>query len=479
MAAPKGAIPVDENELLPRGAVALPDLNAGPSYAQSVANPEEHTLAGFGRNLMTSGGQFFGGLGHAALHPIDTANAMMNLINGATVLPANRAIARLYGHNNPQTPEEGMVSNLARDYKTHYGSLPALGETIYQDPFRVASDVSMLAGGAGTALKGMGKASELAGLTRFASPLASAAQKVSAVGDVLNPATVPLKAAGALVRAPAVPLVKSALGLKGNEAADAARAALEETRGIRMGTISESAKQQLAGLRAKQGAIIGGATSPVSLAPARQVVENAIGGAEAGNEIPTHLFPMQEHLNIAHPGFPGTVLPAAEPLAPARLAELQSPADFLKMRQRFGKQFTKFDVGRPLTKEALQVGNEAYGALTGELHRAVPELLPVDTRLHNLIPVRQAAETLGKRPGMLDRTIGRLSARTGSLMAPLGGLYAGGLPAGGAVLAGQEALAEPAVRMLGGRFHYGLGTALGLPTIRRLMPLIHTSQEGQ
>lgn len=144
-------------------------LEAG---SKPPALSEPKSVGGFGRNVASSAGKFAQGIGSAVMHPIDTAMNMGDVAYGG-VLKGMKAVG-IPGELSPEEQQQvGKFDGLVDTYKNRYGSMEKIGDTLYTDPVGVAADVSMVAGGAGAALKGAG--------------FAKAAQKANAVSQATNP----------------------------------------------------------------------------------------------------------------------------------------------------------------------------------------------------------------------------------------------------------------------------------------------------
>jgi hypothetical protein len=488
-----------------------PDITAamGKLYPGPSKPSDEHTVLGFVKNLLTSGMGMAGNIGHALVHPIDTMQGMADVVAGGA--------SKLGVHppGKPLTAEEGKFTNLVNDYKQHYGSLHDIGETLYHDPARVGSDVAALAGGAGGVLKGGSRLAEAASLPRAASALNAGSKVAGVVGDVANPATLPLMGVGAGLKAVGPPLAESALGIRGQTHAFGAtpgKAVLEETRGIRPSTIERSAQSKLGELNNALEGRAANTRAPASLVPARTVLENASAKAAGANSAatPAELSPMAQQLTEPRPGFTGAteyapgahtpisfqqqpvaglVQPSGAPVTRPQLvrgpspepvvAAEQTPLDLLKMKRQFGQDFVNWNPVIPRSPGANTVGRQAYHALAQELNDVVPGAESLNQRISSLVPVAQRAKLTDLNAGPIQRGLNRFAAPTGGMIPALFGLREGGLPGLMTMIAGQETLGSPAVRMAAARGLFGGGKFLGSPTLRRSLPLVNTGERGQ
>jgi hypothetical protein len=226
-------------------------------------------------------------------------------------------------------------------------------------------------------------------------------------------------------------------------------------------------------LRQRPSAPIGQAPIPTteanasaSLVPARSAVSNAMGSAERQNAAGTHgqLQNMQDFLSRRFST--GEQIP-----------ENVTPRDLLDLRRGFNEEHGRWNPD--LHDTTVSTGRQAYGGLTGEFHRVLPEAEPLDTRISNLIPVKNRASIAALGDNTLQKTLGRVAAHTGG---GLGGYYGGvegykhggiGGAIGGAALgvAAPEFLSSPEGQMLMARRMYGAralgplqGAILNLPS---------------
>ena len=282
---------------------------------------------------------------------------------------------------------------------------------------------------------------------------------------ILSTAAIPslMGKAGRGISRGAEPIAENALGIRNVDrklGRNVGRAALDETSGVRLETVARQAGDKIADLTTQRDAALANSPNQVSLKPARSIIDDAIARAGAGNSDTSHIAPLYDQLNEPKPGFAGsasrinTPAPGAlGPSGPLRISELQDPMNALAIRQRLGNDFTKFDAARPVSNETKSIGNRAYGAITNEIHSAVPESAPLDRRISNLIPVKDSAAVKDLAPSTSGQVLARLGAKTGSLAA---GTMAGahyGSPVAGAVMGAilPELLSDPTAQMIAAR----------------------------
>lgn len=128
------------------------------------------------------------GLIQAISSPVQTAQSMVDVARGgfynAMPEPVQRGLTAVAPYNPFGKPEDlqrsQAVANLVgQDFAKTYGTGEGFKQTVEEDPFRILSDVSMLAGGAGAGLKA----------ANIGAKTAQAGNVLSAASNVLNPVT--------------------------------------------------------------------------------------------------------------------------------------------------------------------------------------------------------------------------------------------------------------------------------------------------
>jgi hypothetical protein len=128
------------------------------------------------------------------------------------------------------------------------------------------------------------------------------------------------------------------------------------------------------------------------------------------------------------------------------LSAYQSAESALNLKRGLRDQFVKSwnpDAGPQLAKD---VARGASGVLDQQLDHALgPQFKSTNQRISSLIPVQDAAESVGRNAGVAQRVGGRLKAHTGALTGGAFGASAGshafGLP--GAIVGGGLGLLVP------------------------------------
>ncbi len=174
---------------------------SAPAAPQPVAAP---SVGGFVSNLGSSAFKFAENTAHAVNHPIDTINAVGNTVEGAAneYLPGYSRLKTATG----ATPEEMQHQNATIDaFKQNlvkrYGSLDALGHTLYTDPVGTLADLSAVVGGVGGAARGVGAIADAAGAADVASGASRVAGVAQGVSDATNPLSLAVKGAQAVLPA--------------------------------------------------------------------------------------------------------------------------------------------------------------------------------------------------------------------------------------------------------------------------------------
>lgn len=312
----------------------------------------------------------------------------------------------------------------------------------------------------------------------------------------------------------AVPLAKTALRLPGKAdayGATPAKALLEETQGVRPSTIQVSAQKRIADLTSEQDSAARASTTPGSLLPARQVVNDAMSKAAGRNSTatPAEALPMQRFLNEPAKGFkgattypPGSHTPISfaegppspilsatgQPIpgptniirgaSPSRVvAPDQSASDLLGMRRQFDQDFIRNWNPTANTKGALGTARNTYRALGREVDKAIPGGAERDQRIQSLIPVEQGAKAASLSPTLGQRVLSRVARPTGGMVPALIGLREGGPLGAAAGLTAAEAAASPVPLMIGARGLHGAGKITVPPVLHQ--PLTRNKRERE
>jgi len=308
------------------------------------------------------------------------------------------------------------------------------------------------------------------------------------VGDVSSAVTGPLlsRGVGAMMKAPAPMLAKSALGINGRTEAYGAtpgKAILEETRGVSPATIEESARARMTDLGNQLEGRARATTTPLSLVPARERLSGISSDAAAANSrvTPREVSPMLRQLTEPQPGFTGrteypagahtpiTISPgmSGDPMplvrgrAPSQVvAPEQSATDFLGMKRQFDKDFISNWSPAANTKGQLGVARQAYGEMAREFNSKVPGAAELNQRISSLVPVAKNARLTDLNAGVGERMLNRAGRPTGGLFPLLFGLHEGGIPGAMSAIGLTEGIQAPEVKMIGARSLWGSGKGL-------------------
>lgn len=206
---------------------------------------------------------------------------------------------------------------------------------------------------------------------------------------------------------------------------------LTDTSGIKPSTVADSRRQRLSELSAVKDAELAN-TGPISLKPARQVVDEAhnLYGVKRGSvPIATALEPVRSHLQgnaVTGVSYPETV-PASEAIEIARGL----------------KPLSRWNATSPT--EAAGTAQKAYGATIGQIHEANPRIMALDERSQNLMAGMEPNKVTGLRAGPMENAAHRMTAHTGAAAIPLMGAATHGPIGGLAALAAQTAMGMPEV----------------------------------
>jgi hypothetical protein len=173
---------MDELNALGINPVAAPLPSATPSTTSvtkpapaPAAPPQDTEWSALPSHILPSAGQFVGNIGHAIMHPIQTAQSVGDIGMGALEMLGIKG-------GDEHKPYAQAFGQMMAD---RYGGLDNLKRTVINDPVGFAADASALFGGAGLAARGVG-------MTGAADVAAQAAR----LTNPLTAAEVPLRLAG-------------------------------------------------------------------------------------------------------------------------------------------------------------------------------------------------------------------------------------------------------------------------------------------
>ena len=139
------------------------------------------------------------------------------------------------------------------------------------------------------------------------------------------------------------------------------------------------------------------------------------------------------------------------------IPEQVTPRELLDLRRGFNEEHGRWNP--ELHEPTVAAGRRAYGGLTGEFHRVLPEAEPLDTRISNLIPVKNRAQITALGDNPMQKVLGRVGAHTGAATLGIGGALEGrreggtpGMIVGGLTgLVAPELIASPEGQMIAAR----------------------------
>jgi hypothetical protein len=232
-------------------------------------------------------------------------------------------------------------------------------------------------------------------------------------------------------------------------------AILEETSGIRPGTIAAQAENQISNLtgQMEQGvhdATLAGAQG--STQPAHDALDQAISSTPRNApELIDKLKELRTKL-----GFP---------FDPANPQKAYTPDELLEMKRGLNTAISHWPPEWQHSSEVQRAAQQLYGALDGELDRLVPSNAELNQRISSLMPARDKALELSQGPGMLGRIATRAVQPTTALLgSALGyrGYRGAGIP--GALAAAAAGLVAPELRSPEAQMAMARLMRLGIPS---------------
>ena len=149
-------------EFAPQQENPFAQFAAAPATSSGIPGPRaEKTVGGFAGNVVSSFGRQLAGVGHAIMHPIDTATGLLDVAAGAaqTALPQGVVDFVNQFETNPDAAKRAVkVANaVGGQYAKDYGTVEGFKQKLYTDPVGVMADVSALFTGGGGAVTATGK----------------------------------------------------------------------------------------------------------------------------------------------------------------------------------------------------------------------------------------------------------------------------------------------------------------------------------
>jgi hypothetical protein len=170
------------------------DVKFGDGMPAGRETPMSEVGAGFVRNLIPSTIQQVKGLVQAVANPVETVETLKDLIGGATLKLLPESIVAKLSEYKPEAVQAAMdKANAVGGEYAKYGSIEGIKQKLMTDPASVLGDLSMLAGGAGLAVKGLSIPAKAVGATTLAGGLREAGNILNTAGTVTNPLYLPVK----------------------------------------------------------------------------------------------------------------------------------------------------------------------------------------------------------------------------------------------------------------------------------------------
>ncbi len=379
-------------------------------------------------------------------------------------IPGIRAIA-----GDPQGLKHGIEQNVFQPQadEFHKAQSAVRGEGEFKDmgPFGRAS--SAVGHGLASALPLVGPAAAHAGERIGSGDIAGG---LGESAGLLGNAAVPMltKGIGSGLRSAAEPIAEQALGVRSVDrkfSRNPGRAALDETSGVRPGTVAKQATLRIGDLANQRDAALARSTASMDLSPVRAEVSNKIAAAKAGNSEVPDLEQIQGHLTNPNPGFNGSYTIPTKSNPQQLIAPIQTPENYFNLQRRLGEDYGKFDSSRPLSSESRNLANKAYGTMNEQLRSKVPEAATLNNRISNLIPIKDSAAVKDIQPGFAGQVAQRIAAKTGSLALGAYGMHEAGLPGLAAGVAIPELLGNPTAQMAAARTLNTTGNVLKKPIV--------------
>lgn len=170
-------------------------VTAPVQQAEAAPAEEPKSFGGFMGNILPSAGALVKNTWGAVTSPVKTVNSLYDVAVGGTL----GTLAGSTG-DNPFLPTNEKGKAVIDMLKQRYGGVKNIGNTAYEDPFGVASDVSALFGGVGGVAGAASKVGKIAKLTKTAEAAGKVAKVANAVEKFTNPASLVTRAPIALIK---------------------------------------------------------------------------------------------------------------------------------------------------------------------------------------------------------------------------------------------------------------------------------------
>ena len=282
-----------------------------------------------------------------------------------------------------------------------------------------------------------------------------------------------LGAVGEGLRAAAPSIAESAVGITKKDRGfgrTPGRAILEDTSGVRPGSISSSAQKKIGDLTAELENIVSQSNSPVDMAPAIKVIDSEIAKAVRQNSkaYADQLQAVRDQLT--------TDFRSGQPI-PMQV----QPSQALELKRGIGNLEKSWNPDqRGMSRGTVR---KVYKAIDTGIDQSAPGTKEINQRISSLIPVSERAESAERGAPMGQRLANRMARPTGALLASgIGGAMGyehGGTPgaATGAVLGlvAPEILSSPTVMATAAR---AADSAVPMRLLRTAIPAAKSAMKS-
>lgn len=159
--------------------------NAVVQQGQQPEGAQLHDTGSFGTNLLNSTGNFFKGLGSAAVNVFNpnpeqnTITKVEDVVKGIAQTPFDL----LTGRQMDNPTYQALLESLGQ----RYGSLDNIKKTAYQDPVGFLADASSLLSGAGEAVNAAGDVSKISTLSKVGGAITKAGELTNPINAAIKP----------------------------------------------------------------------------------------------------------------------------------------------------------------------------------------------------------------------------------------------------------------------------------------------------
>jgi len=175
-----------------------------PAASFDDINSAGAAALGFGKNLISSGGNLLGAAAHMAKHPVETAKGIGKLAVGT----AGNAAELIKPGLGANIPYKDISTAFGDFYANRYGGLDRIGRTAYEDPVGMVADLASVLSLAGGGLGVAANTAKAANAASVASKLATTSRAVGTIGKNVDPLVLALRGTTGTVKGIAKPVLK-------------------------------------------------------------------------------------------------------------------------------------------------------------------------------------------------------------------------------------------------------------------------------